>query len=178
MEYKEKIFRAKKNGRFVYVSVRCPPEFINMANADGYIFEHRLVMAKYIGRCLRKNEHVHHIDGNTQNNGMENLKIMPPGRHVSLHMIKTKEKKIVNYIKKHGDRTCDVCGANISFGKYYEYRGNMFDIYGICPTCMSDIKHNFKYIKYFSRKLSELAQYNNKNNNKEKLSLGDIGERS
>jgi len=38
-----------------------------------YVFEHRLVMEKKIGRLLLPNEKVHHIDGNRLNNDIDNL---------------------------------------------------------------------------------------------------------
>lgn len=40
-----------------------------------YILEHRLVMEKKIGRFLTKDEVVHHIDGNKQNNDISNLQL-------------------------------------------------------------------------------------------------------
>lgn len=40
-----------------------------------YIFEHRLVMENHIGRYLLPQEVVHHIDGNKQNNSIENLQL-------------------------------------------------------------------------------------------------------
>jgi len=44
-----------------------------MANKQGYVPEHRLVMAKFLGRALRKNEYIRHKDGDTTNNCCKNL---------------------------------------------------------------------------------------------------------
>ncbi len=40
-----------------------------------YILEHRYVMEQNIGRYLRPEEVVHHIDGNPANNAIENLRL-------------------------------------------------------------------------------------------------------
>lgn len=45
-----------------------------------YAFEHRIVMARSLGRLLRSNETVHHLDGNRQNNDISNLQLRQ-GRH-------------------------------------------------------------------------------------------------
>lgn len=57
--------------------VRCPPEFRAMARADGYIMEHRLVMAHWIGRCLLRTEVVNHKDHDPSNNVRSNLELYP-----------------------------------------------------------------------------------------------------
>lgn len=57
--------------------VRCPPDLMMMARSDGYIMEHRLVMARWIGRPLLRTEVVNHIDRNPRNNARENLELYP-----------------------------------------------------------------------------------------------------
>lgn len=46
-----------------------------MANSQGYTPEHRYVMAKYLDRPLRKEETVHHINGDRTDNRLENLQL-------------------------------------------------------------------------------------------------------
>jgi hypothetical protein len=53
--------------------VRCPSAFMGMARKDGYVMEHRLVVAQAMGRCLTRTEAVHHIDHDTRNNAPSNL---------------------------------------------------------------------------------------------------------
>ncbi len=60
--------------------VRCPTEFIQMARQDGYVMEHRLIMARLIRRCLTRIEVVHHRDHDPTNNTVSNLEIWPDNR--------------------------------------------------------------------------------------------------
>ena len=69
-----------RKGKGNYVGpryVRCPPEFLTMARSDGYIMEHRLVMAQWAGRMLSRQECVNHINHDPRDNRRENLELYP-----------------------------------------------------------------------------------------------------
>ena len=78
---KKKKIRVDKSG---YIQIYSPKN----PNADhrGYVYEHRLVVEKKIGRYLKKEEAVHHIDGDKSNNQIENLMLFPTHKeHMKFH---------------------------------------------------------------------------------------------
>lgn len=71
-----------KGGRVLnddgYVLVLRPES--EMADYRGYVLEHRLVMGEHLGRPLRSDETVHHIDNDREHNDITNLQLRI-GRH-------------------------------------------------------------------------------------------------
>lgn len=46
---------------------------------------HRLIMQQHLGRELNRNELVHHVDGDINNNDISNLQIVSRSQHVKQH---------------------------------------------------------------------------------------------
>ena len=57
------------------------PMATHKRRGGGSIFEHRLVIAQSINRCLSRREHVHHINGIKSDNRIENLQLISPANH-------------------------------------------------------------------------------------------------
>ena len=56
------------------------------ASADGYVMKHTLVMERHIGRFLREDEVVHHVNRIRDDNQLKNLRLMTKKEHQSMHM--------------------------------------------------------------------------------------------
>jgi len=46
-----------------------------------YVYEHRYVMEQFLKRPLKRNEVVHHIDGDKTNNALKNLELLTKSEH-------------------------------------------------------------------------------------------------
>ena len=66
-----------------YVYVRRPDH--PFCEKSGYIFEHRIVMEKKLGRYLLPDEIVHHINGIMSDNRPENLELVAQRDHLKRH---------------------------------------------------------------------------------------------
>jgi len=79
-----------KGGRWQtlgYIKLFLPRDdfFYPMAKKAGKVFEHRLIMARDLGRCLARREIVHHKNGIRDDNRLNNLIIMSTSEHKLLH---------------------------------------------------------------------------------------------
>jgi hypothetical protein len=72
-----------KNG-YISVWVAEDDPYASMRDKDGQVYEHRLVMAKAIGRPLSSDETVHHRNRNKQDNRPENLELLSRKDHSSM----------------------------------------------------------------------------------------------
>lgn len=76
----------RKKGNYKPIKyVRCPSAFLPMARKDGYIMEHRLLVATREGRLLARTEVVHHINHDPHDNRLENLMLFPSNREHKIY---------------------------------------------------------------------------------------------
>jgi hypothetical protein len=79
--YKNEEAFAFKDGRrdsqgYIQILLKQDDFFSSMTNKAGYVMEHRLIMAKSLGRCLQPWEVVHHINSIRSDNHIKNLQLV------------------------------------------------------------------------------------------------------
>ena len=87
-----------------YITVKLQPDdfFFSMTHQYGYVMEHRLVIAKHIGRCLHSWEIVHHRNGIKDDNRLENIQLVSELGHqqtIRFGMIVDKLKKEITALR-------------------------------------------------------------------------------
>lgn len=70
---------------YVMVVVHPDDPLASMADDRNRIYEHRLVMARHLGRVLRSDEEVHHRDEVKDHNSLDNLELLTKGAHLQRH---------------------------------------------------------------------------------------------
>ena len=77
--------RIKTVGGYIQIKLQPDDFFYPMTDKSGYVMEHRLVVAKALGRCLQTWELVHHKDGIKDHNVDENFEMTTKGSHIIGH---------------------------------------------------------------------------------------------
>lgn len=63
------------------------------AHRDGYVLLHRMIAEYQLGRYLKEEEVVHHMNHIRDDNRIENLLVMKQKEHMSMHMKERHERK-------------------------------------------------------------------------------------
>lgn len=112
-----------------YKLVYCPndPRAMSNSNWNGYVYEHIKIAQGFMGRPLRSNEEVHHLDGNRANNSKANLLVLERSQHTKLHSWlkgavgkETSHENGVNSVKPEssGQYDCPVCGSALPSSRH------------------------------------------------------------
>jgi len=83
-----------------YVLIRIFPNdpFYPMAQQNGYVLEHRLIMAQKLNRCLYPWEIVHHKNGITDDNYENNLELVTEIKHKQFTRYEIYFRKLIKKI--------------------------------------------------------------------------------
>lgn len=90
-----------KIANFAPANVKGGSEYVYSKNEyKTSTLEHRCIATKVIGRKLTSADIVHHIDGNTKNNSLENLLFLSNKKHIKLHQWLNEQLYIRGYKEK------------------------------------------------------------------------------
>ena len=89
-----------------YIKIYLPDNL--MADKSSYVYEHRLVMAKFIGRNITSTEKIHHINGKKDDNRIKNL---------ALFKNRSEHSKFRHYGANVGLVICPYCYKQIKLGE-------------------------------------------------------------
>lgn len=159
--YKEK--RKRSNGRYMMVYAPYHSKAIKgKSGLTGYVYEHVLIAEKMIGRSLRDDEHVHHLNDCPLDNRCENLLVLEKGQHTKIHNFIRRHNLEELFEKTKSDeyivRECCYCGE-------YLIKDTKF--------CDKDCKENFNQMKKKNRPSLEQLQ-NLLNQGYNKVEIGKI----
>lgn len=96
-----------------YIALHLPEHEHALMNPRmyGWVYEHRVVAEEFLGRPLRKDEEVHHLDENKTNNHPENLLVLTQSQHQKLHGWM---RRMGIDPKTYPTKLCECCGIVLS----------------------------------------------------------------
>lgn len=110
------------------------------ASKEGYVMEHILVMEEALGRYIREDEEVHHINHIRDDNRPENLQVMTKKEHASYHLKERHRNHQINYRKQ--------AVRNITTGETFVSCKEAAKKYGVAPTNISRAcKESYRTVK-------------------------------
>ena len=91
--YVGKLQRGKNHWNYKEGRIKSVDGYFQVSIKGIKYYEHRLIMEELIGRKLKKNEQIHHKDGDRSNNDPENLELISTKEHLRLESEKRDRDK-------------------------------------------------------------------------------------
>lgn len=115
-----------------YLYEYCPNH--PFTNNTKCVYQHRLVYERYYNCILLPSTLIHHIDGNRQNNIIENLQPMYNNQHTKIH-----------FTKDMSDRSCFICKSKKTYinKKGYTTWFKYMDGF-VCHKCGLKIRYHIR----------------------------------